>query len=112
MEVILIGKGPGKELAPKKGDGLPTWGVNDVVAVRECDVCFWMDRHLLKDAPMDRLVTNAVNHTKTPMYSAKMWDDIPTCIVYPRDDIFNYLQVKYTSFQYHILVLNTIELKK
>lgn len=88
MEVVLIGKGDGRELAPKYGSGVTTWGVNDVVAHRQCDVCFWMDRHLMKDSQMDELVTASVNATGTPMYSVKTWDDIPTSVEYPREEIF------------------------
>jgi len=87
MEVVLIGKGPSSKLAPFKGSGLTTWGVNDAVAHRECDVCFFMDRHLVKDSQMDRSVTASVNTTKTPMYSAQDWEDIPSCIVYPKDEV-------------------------
>lgn len=86
MEVALIGKGPGRELAPLVGAGAVTWGVNDVVAHRQCDVCFWMDRHLMKDTQMDRLVTASVNKTGTPTYSVHAWDDIPS-IQYPIDDV-------------------------
>ena len=89
MEVALIGKGPGWELAPLIGKGVTTWGVNDAVAHRECDVCFWMDRHLMKDSPMDELVTVSVNTTHTPMYSVQKWDDIPSSVEYPREEIFN-----------------------
>lgn len=88
MKVALIGKGPGWELAPLMGKGVTTWGVNDSVAHRECDVCFWMDRHLMKDTQMDKLVTVSVNTTNTPMYSVQEWDDIPSSVTYPRDEIF------------------------
>ena len=68
MEVVLIGKGPGKEDAPLIGKGVTTWGVNDLVAHRACDVCFFMDRHLLGGSQMDTLVTTSVNTTNTPLY--------------------------------------------
>lgn len=95
MEVAIIGKGPGRELAPQMGEGITTWGVNDLVRHRQVDVCFWMDRHLQKDTDMDRVITASVNRTKTPMYSAQMWDDIPTCQVYPIDKIKAYFGTDY-----------------
>ncbi len=95
-EVALIGKGAGKEFAPIKGtQGIDTWGVNDIVAHRECDVCFFMDRNLLLGGNMDILVTNAVNHTKTPLYCTKVFDDIPTSICYPKNEMIEYFGVDY-----------------
>lgn len=97
MEVALIGKGPSRKLAPYKGQGVTTWGVNDIVAKRECDVCFWMDRHLMHDTQTDKLIVTAVNHTKTPMYSVHPWDDVQTCIVYPRNEIAGRFGTDYFS---------------
>jgi len=83
MKLALIGKGTGKELAPLKGQGFTTWGVNDVVAHRECDICFWMDKHLMDGTQMDNLVKASVNHTKTKTYCIQHFEDIPTSIPYP-----------------------------
>jgi hypothetical protein len=94
-EVALIGKGAGKEFAPLKGNGVDTWGVNDLVAHRECDVCFFMDRDLIKGGVMDTLVTTSVNFTNTPLYATKKFDDIPTSIEYPKSDIVNYFGTDY-----------------
>lgn len=95
MKLALIGKGPGRELAPLIGEGVVTWGVNDVIAQRNVDVCFWMDRHLMKDSQMDFLTTDAVNHNKTPMYSVRKWDDIPTSIEYPKSEVNRVFGIDY-----------------
>jgi len=97
-EVALIGKGAGRELAPIKGTkGIDTWGVNDIVAHRECDVCFFMDRHLLLGGNMDTLVKNAVNHTNTPLYCTKTFEDIPTSIEYPLNEVICHFGLDYFS---------------
>ena len=44
MKVALIGKGDGRDLAPLKGNGVVTWGVNDIVGHRDVDACFFMDK--------------------------------------------------------------------
>jgi len=89
MEIALIGKGIGRGLAPKKGEGVPIWGVNDIIVSRECDICFFLDRHLIKDTPLDVSITKAVNQKNAPMYSAEMWSDIPTCMSYPFQDVMD-----------------------
>lgn len=95
MEVALIGKGVGKQSAPLKGDGITTWGVNDVVAHRECDVCFWMDKHLMQGTQMDELVKSSVNHTHTPTYCVEHFGDIPTSVPYPFDDVVSFFGTDY-----------------
>ena len=95
MEVALIGKGPGRELAPKMGEGVVTWGVNDIVRHRQCDVCFWMDRHLEEYPEMDAVITASVNKTKTLLYSAKECEDIPTSEVYPIKQIKSFFGTDY-----------------
>ena len=88
MKVALIGKGYGKEHAPLKGRGVVTWGVNDIVGHRDVDVCFFMDKHLMQDTQMDELVKKSVAVTNTPVYCCEHYDDIPTSIPYPRDEVF------------------------
>lgn len=95
MDVAIIGKGPGRELAPKIGEGITTWGVNDIVRHRQCDVCFWMDRHLQENSDMDRVIVASVNKTQTPMYSAKKWKDVPTAKVYPVSRIKSFFGTDY-----------------
>jgi hypothetical protein len=102
MEVVLIGKGPGFEQAPLKGEGVTTWGVNDACGHRECDVVFWMDRCWEKDNQTDRVIVSSVNLTKTPLYSTQEWDDIPTSKRYPLEEITRRFGVDYftDSFSY------------
>ena len=90
-EVALIGKGPSRKLAPLKGEnGVVTWGINDLVGQRECDVCFFMDKDLVVDCKlqdMDEVVTKSVNKTGTPMYSVRFFSEVPTSIAYPLDEV-------------------------
>ena len=95
MEVAIIGKGPGFESAPLKGDGVIAWGVNDAVGHRECDVCFWMDRTWEKGNQADRIIVVSVNHTNTPLYSTQEWEDIPSSIRYPIEEIKEFFGVDY-----------------
>ncbi len=95
MEVALIGKSPGRELAPEHGGSVTTWGVNDIVRHRQVGVCFWMDRRILADTNQDRVVTASVNKTNTPMYSVQKWEDIPTSIAYPIDNVTKFFGVDY-----------------
>ena len=90
MEVALIGKGPGFELAPRKGEGVTTWGVNDACGHRECDVVFWMDRCWEIGKQTDRIIKVSVETTNTPLYSTQQWDDIPTSIRYPIEELTAY----------------------
>ncbi len=95
MELALIGKGPGFELAPHKGEGVVTWGVNDACGHRECDVVFWMDRCWEKDNQTDRVIKVSVETTNTPLYSTQQWEDIPTSIRYPLEDITRFSGIDY-----------------
>lgn len=95
MEVVLIGKGAGKELAPLKGEGVTTWGVNDVVAHRECDVCFWMDKEHMDGTQMDELVKNAVNNTSTKTYCTRHFEDIPSSVAYPFEEVVGFFGTDY-----------------
>jgi hypothetical protein len=97
MEVALIGKGAGKKSAPLKGSGVTTWGVNDVVAHRECDVCFWMDKHLMEDTQMDKLIKSSVNKTATKTYCVEHYDDIPTSVPYPISEVQEFFGTDYFS---------------
>jgi hypothetical protein len=90
MEVAIIGKGPGFESAPLKGEGVVTWGVNDACGHRECDVAFWMDRCWEKGTTQDNVIVASVNHTNTPMYSTQEWDDIPSSVRYPIEELTEY----------------------
>jgi hypothetical protein len=87
VEVALIGKGPGFETAPLKGEGVVTWGVNDACGHRECDVAFWMDRCWEKGTTQDNVIVASVNHTNTPLYSTQEWDDIPSSVRYPIEEL-------------------------
>ena len=87
MKLALIGKGNGKELAPLKGKGIVTWGVNDIVAHRDVDVCFFMDAHLLFGSQMEEFIIKSVEKTDTPVYCIEKFDHIPTSIVYPLEEI-------------------------
>jgi len=87
MKLALIGKGQGKELAPLKGYGVTTWGVNDIVGHRDVDVCFFMDKHLMEDTQMQEIIVKSTQVTKTPVYCIKHFADIPTSIEYPLQDI-------------------------
>lgn len=89
MKVALIGKGKGWELAPLMGNGIVTWGVNDIVGHREVDVCFYMDMPHLRGTQMEETITKSVNHTKTPLYSVEHFEEIPTSIAYPREEVFS-----------------------
>ena len=95
MEVALIGKGPGKELAPLKGKGVTTWGVNDIVGERECDVCFYMDRHLQEGWQVDETITASVNTTKTPLYTAQPADGVENNIIYPIEEVKKFFGTDY-----------------
>lgn len=97
MEVALIGKGPGKELAPKVGSGIVTWGVNDIVGFRECDVCFFMDKVLLQGSQMDKIIKTSVNKTKTRTYCTEHFPDIPTSVPYPLGEVEERFGVDYWS---------------
>lgn len=95
MEVVLIGKGPGFEKAPRKNESVITWGVNDVCGHRECDVIFWLDRQWLKGSQVDSVIKESVNLTKTPMYSTQVWTDIPTSIRYPKEQVIDFFGIDY-----------------
>jgi len=95
MKLALIGKGKGKEDAPFKGNGVVTWGVNDIVGHRDVDVCFFMDRHLMSGTQMEELVVRSVEKTGTPVYCIEHYDDIPSSISYPRDEIFQVFGTDY-----------------
>ena len=95
MEVALIGKGEGRNNAPLKGEGVTTWGVNDLVAHREVDVCFWMDKAIMENTQMDDLVKLSVNKTKTKTYCTKYFDDIPTSVPYPYNEIVDFFGTDY-----------------
>jgi hypothetical protein len=87
MDVVLIGKGPGKEFAPLIGKGKTIWGVNDTVGERQCDACFFMDRQFLRDTQLDETITKSVNTTGTLLYSTQKWDDIKNSEPYPLEEV-------------------------
>ena len=95
MEVALIGKGEGRKEAPLIGEGVTTWGVNDLVAHRAVDVCFWMDKEIMQDSQMDELIKISVNKTQTKTYCTRHYEDIPTSIPYPYKEITDFFGTDY-----------------
>lgn len=108
--VHIVAKGTGWEDAPIEGE---VWGVNDVVSMRDVDLCFFMDRGQLYDMEpkeaqklrnesiysepqmtalemTDKVVTRAVNEKKVPMFSTRKFEDIPTSMPYPKDEIVSF----------------------
>lgn len=107
-EVGLVAKGPGWELAPPD---MELWGVNDTIHRDEnIDVCFFMDREIYFSfdfttekgrkhcqetvgLPPDMIeeinntVTKVCNERSLPLYCTKKYDDIPSSMAYPIDEI-------------------------
>ena len=112
-EVGLVAKGDGWELSLNYPD-MELWGVNDsIVRDPNIDLCFFMDRALLyqydfttktgREAfqkavglPPDsveninKAVTQTCNERNIPVYCTKKFDDIPSSMAYPIDDIISY----------------------
>jgi len=95
MEVALVGKGIGRELAPKKGEGVPLWGCNDVIAAIECDVSFWMDKGKLDQTLKDKLASTSANASGIPMYCTQHFEDVPTSIPYPLREVTEFFGTDY-----------------
>ena len=117
-EVGLVAKGPGWELSLNHPD-MELWGVNDSIYRDEnIDLCFFMDRELFlthdfstKDGresfqkkvglPPDsveninNIVTKLCNERNLPVYCTREFEDIPTSIQYPIEDIVNYFGTDY-----------------
>lgn len=117
-EVGLVAKGPGWELSKNYSD-MELWGVNDSIYRDEnIDLCFFMDRELLfkydfsteegKKAcqkavglppnmieEINNIVTNVCNERSLPVYCTKAFDDIPSSMAYPIDEIKSYFGTDY-----------------
>lgn len=109
MEVHIIGKGLGWELAPKGGE---TWGVNDLVLVRNVKKVFHM--HDLTGEfgrGPTQAVTKMVNTFKISFFSVKKYLEIPTSISYPIGEVIDALGVDYftNSIDYMIAYAIYIE---
>jgi len=62
MEVNIIGKGPGWELAPHDGE---SWGVNDLCLRRNVSVVF--DLHEQIETPIRKKIQNYISKTNVPL---------------------------------------------
>ena len=102
MKLALIGKGFGREQAPLKGSGITTWGVNDIVGHRDVDICFYMDRDHLRHMQIEEVIKTSINTTGTPLYCIEHYDDIPSSMPYPKDEIIDFFGIDYfaDSFAY------------
>jgi hypothetical protein len=50
-----------------------------------------MDKHLMQGTQMDDLVKSSVNHTNTLTYCVEHFEDIPTSVAYPYEEIVSFL---------------------
>jgi len=114
-ELHIVAKGTGWEDAPVNGE---IWGVNDVCAMRDVSLCFYMDREAfiktkksseedIKELTrryhvsygafkiMDDCIKEACNEKNTPLFCTKKFDDIPTSKSYPIEEIKMYFGVDY-----------------
>lgn len=117
-EVGLIAKGEGWDLSLNYPD-MELWGVNDSIFRDEnIDLCFFMDREIFLNydfsthegrksfqkevgLPPDAVeeinnsVTKICNERNLPLYCTKKFDDIPSSMAYPIEDIQAYFGTDY-----------------
>jgi len=115
-EVGLVAKGEGWELAPPE---MELWGVNDSIYKDEnIDLCFFMDRELLykhdfstkegREAcqkatglppdtieDINNLVTKICNERGLPVYCTRKFDDIPSSLEYPLNEVRQFFGTDY-----------------
>lgn len=115
-ELGIVAKGPGWEDAPHD---MELWGVNDSpYKYPEMSLCFFMDRGLMekydfssdrgRDAcekdtgippsqieDIDNVLVKICNERNLPMYSTKTFEDIPSSIAYPLQEVSNFFGVDY-----------------
>ncbi len=93
--IIIIGKGNGWREAPKDGE---TWGVNDLFLKCPLKLTFEMHDLLLisTDASVKRALSKA-EEDKVPVMMLDHYDQYPTSVKYPIDEIIGIYKSDYFS---------------